>query len=216
MSTAKHLPVRTRVVRVAVAWPVIAIGIALLINAHVGVAPFDVLNTGVTDALDAPFSIVYPCVALTFFAIGALLGGAIGWASVLGTFVIGPLIGVFTRVIPEPDLLVLRATMMAVATVLLAGAVCLVITTELGAGPTEVFMLGLVNHNMPIVYARWISDGLPLVLGALLGGAVGVGTVIFGIVLGPMIKFGLGVMHYSPPHQSDDEQRENTALTRSA
>jgi uncharacterized protein len=194
--------------RVAVAWPLIALGIALLLQAHLGVAPFDVLNTGVANALDLSFSIVYPCVALIFFAVGALLGGRIGWASVIGTFVIGPLIVVFRDRIPEPEPLFIRFAMLTVATLLLAGSVCLVITAELGAGPTEVFMLGLINHNVPIVWARWTSDGLPLIVGAILGGAVGVGTIIFALALGPLIKIGLGLVHYVPPHQPERIQAQ--------
>ncbi|MEO7397356.1 MAG: hypothetical protein ABIW84_02220 [Ilumatobacteraceae bacterium] len=190
-----------RLIRVGLAWPLIALGVALLIEANLGVAPFDVLNTGVAETLDAPFSIVYPCVALIFFSIGALLGGKIGWASVLGTLVIGPLIGLFTDLTPEPDRIVVRAAMVVVATLVLATAICLVITAELGAGPSEVLMLGLVNHNMALVYARWISDGVPLVVGASLGGAVGVGTVLFALALAPLIKYGLTVLHYEPPHQ---------------
>ncbi len=194
--------------RVAVAWPLIAFGIALLLQAHLGVAPFDVLNTGVANAFDVSFSIVYPCVALIFFAVGALLGGRIGWASVLGTFVIGPLIVVFRDLMPEPDPLLIRFAMLTLATLILAGSVCLVITAELGAGPTEVFMLGLINHNVPIVWARWISDGLPLIVGAMLGGAVGIGTIIFAVALGPLIKIGLELLHYVPPHQPELTQAQ--------
>ena len=72
----------------------------------------------------------------------------------------------------------------------LAVAICLVVTTELGAGPTEVVMLGLINRGMGIVPARWISDGTPLVVGTLLGGAIGPGTLFFALSMGPMVKFG--------------------------
>jgi len=195
------ISLRTRLLRVGVSWPLIALGIALLLDAHLGVAPFDVLTTGVVDVSGVSFGIIYPLVSLTFFGIGALLGGKVGFASVLGTFVIGPLIGVFRNVTPQPDSLVARGALVIAATLILAVAVCLIITTELGPGPTEVFMLGLVNHNMPIVYARWISDGLPLVVGVALGGTVGIGTVFFALALGPLIKYGLTALHYTPPHQ---------------
>lgn len=201
--SSPRLSLRVRIVRVGISWPLIALGVALLLRANLGVSPFDVLNTGVAKAFDAPFSIVFPGVAVVFFALGALLGGRVGWASVFGTFVIGPLIGVFREVVPEPEMLVPRIAMMAGATALLATAVCLLITTELGPGPSEVFMLGLVNRNVPIVLARWISDGLPLCAGAALGGSVGVGTVIFGFALAPLIKYGLAVLHYVPPHQPE-------------
>lgn len=196
--------------RVALAWPLIAMGIALLLDAHLGVAPFDVLNTAVSEALDVPFSIVYPAVSVLFFAMGVALGGRIGWASVAGTLVIGPLIGVFRDLVPEPERLVPRCAMVIVATLILAAAVCIVITTELGAGPTEVFMLGLVHRGVPLVIARWFTDGFPLVLGTVLGGAAGVGTVVFGLALGPLIKVGLATMGYET---KPDEQRTPVTAT---
>ena len=64
-------------------------------------------------------------------------------------------------------------------------------------------MLGLIRRGTPLVVARWVSDGLPLVVGALLGGAVGVGTIIFGFALGPLIKLGFRLLHYVPPRRAD-------------
>jgi len=83
-------------------------------------------------------------------------------------------------------------------TLILAVAICLVVSTELGAGPTEVVMLGLMHRGMGIVPARWISDGTPLVVGTLLGGAIGPGTLLFALSMGPMVKFGLRRLHYEP------------------
>ena len=194
---------RTRLWRLVICWPLVALGIAMLLRAHLGVAPFDVLSTGTTKALGWPFSVVYLAVSLVFYAVGAALGGRLGWASVVGTFVISPLISVFHALVPESPALAVRIPLMAGATVILAVAVCLVITTELGAGPTEVFMLGLIRRGTPLVVARWVSDGLPLVVGALLGGAVGVGTIIFGFALGPLIKLGFRLLHYVPPRRAD-------------
>ena len=80
----------------------------------------------------------------------------------------------------------------------LAVGICLVITTDLGAGPTEVVMLGLIKHHVPVVPARWLSDGVPMLVGLALGGDLGVGTVVFLIAMGPLVKFGLRRLHYVP------------------
>jgi uncharacterized membrane protein YczE len=197
------LPWRARIFRLTLAWPLIALGIALLLVADLGVAPFDVLSTGVAHATGWPFTIAYLSVSLLFFGIGAALGGKVGPASVIGTFVIGPLITVFRDLLPDPTTWLARIAMVLLATLLLSTAVCLVITSELGAGPTEVLMLGLVRHGVPIVTARWLTDGTPLLVGAALGGAVGIATVIFGIALGPLIRFGLRVLRYVPPSKTE-------------
>jgi uncharacterized membrane protein YczE len=189
------------VTRLAIAWPVIALGIALLLDAELGVAPFDVLNTGAARAFDIPFAAAYLVMSIVFFAVGGALGGKLGWGSVIGTFVIGGLLPVCRWLVPAPAAIVPRAAMLVVAVVLLAIAVCLVVSTELGAGPSEVLMLGLIARNVPIVAARWVADGVPILIGVVLGGAAGVGTVILAFLLAPLIKIGLALLHYEPPHE---------------
>ena len=114
----------------------------------------------------------------------------------MGTAVIGPLVNMVLRIIPEQRLLLPRMGLFGAGTLIIAVAICLVITTELGAGPTEVVMLGLIRRGMDIVPARWIADGTPLVIGTVLGGAIGAGTVLFALLLGPMVKFGLRRLKY--------------------
>jgi uncharacterized membrane protein YczE len=101
--------------------------------------------------------------------------------------------------IPEQDRLSIRIPLFVVGLLVIAVAICLVIPTELGPGPTEVLMLGLVARGMDVVPARWISDGLPVAIGVALGGAFGAGTVIWVLCMGPMVKFGLRRLHYVPP-----------------
>jgi uncharacterized membrane protein YczE len=100
--------------------------------------------------------------------------------------------------IPEQHALIPRVAMLAAGLVVIAVAISLVVTTELGPGPTEVLMLGLVHRGMDIVPARWLSDGLPVVVGAVLGGSIGVGTVAFVLTMGPMVKLGLRLLGYRP------------------
>ena len=109
------------------------------------------------------------------------------------------MVNLVLRAVPERDALALRVPFLLGGILIIAVAICLVVTTELGAGPTEVMMLGLVNRGLGVVPARWISDGTPLVVGAALGGSIGVGTVVFALGMGPMVKFGLRRLGYTPP-----------------
>jgi len=187
---------RTRLLRLVASWVLVAIGVPMLIRAELGVAPFDVLNTGVTEATGWSLGVAFIVNAMIFFTIGTLLGARPGWGSIVGTAVIGPLVDTALRIIPDQRLLLPRMGLFGAGTLIIAVAICLVITTELGAGPTEVVMLGLIRRGMDIVPARWIADGTPLVIGTVLGGAIGVGTVLFALLLGPMVKFGLRRLKY--------------------
>lgn len=188
-----------RITRVAVSYVFVAVGVALLIRGEVGVAPYDVLNTGLTETFDVPFAVAFVATSATFYGIGIALGGRTGWASLVGTFVIAPLIQVALAVIPETSDLHSRVPMFVVGVLLLAAGVCLVISTEMGPGPGEVFMLGLIARGVPVTSARWMTDGVAFVAGLALGGAVGFGTILFAFAFGPLVAAGLRLLHYTPP-----------------
>jgi uncharacterized membrane protein YczE len=189
----------TRLARLFVSWVMVGVGVPLLVRSQLGVAPFDVLNTGLNERTGWSFGLCFVLMSAVFFGSGYLLGAKLGWACLGGTLTIGVLVNLVLRVVPERDALAVRVPFLAGGILIIAVAICLVVTTELGPGPTEVLMLGLVNRGVGVVPARWISDGTPLVVGAALGGSLGVGTVAFALGMGPMVKFGLRRLHYTPP-----------------
>lgn len=199
MNVNPKLTMRERVGRVAVSYILVSIGVALLVSAELGVAPYDVLNTGISDTLGIRFGFAFVITSAVFYGTGMLLGGRTGWASLIGTIVIAPLVEGALAIFPEPEMLAGRIPMFVIGVLVLVVGVCLVITTEMGPGPGEVFMLGLIAHGITVARARWMTDGLALALGAALGGAVGVGTVVFAFAFGPLVAGGLRALHYVPP-----------------
>jgi uncharacterized membrane protein YczE len=189
---------RTRLIRLLVSWVAVAIGVSLLVRAELGVAPFDVLNSGLSDRTGWSFGVCFLTSGLTLFAIGRLLGGRLGIASVLGAVTIGPMINVFLAHLQHQERLVIRVPFLVVGILTIGVGICLGIASRLGPGPSEVFMLGLVHHGVGVVVARWLSDLLPIAIGAALGGAVGFGTVAFLVGMGPLVKIGLRIVGFVP------------------
>ena len=189
----------TRLTRLVGSWLMVGIGVPLLVQSHLGVAPFDVLNTGLTEVTDWSLGVCFALMSVVFFGAGFLLGARLGWACLGGTLVIGTVVNLMLRVMPDDANLAVRSAFLVSGLLIIGVAICLVVTTELGPGPTEVLMLGLVNRGLGVVPARWISDGAPLAAGALLGGSFGVGTVLFAVGMGPLVKAGLRALHYTPP-----------------
>lgn len=187
-----------RTVRLVGSWIGVGIGVPLLIRAELGVAPFDVLNTGVSTATGWSLGVAFVVDACVFYLVGWLMGAKLGWACIGGTIIIGPMVNFWLRVIPVQHAMVPRLGLFVAGLAVIAVAICFVITTELGPGPSEVFMLGLVVRGMGVVPARWISDGLPLAIGAPIGGAIGPGTLVFAVSMGPMVKVGLSRLNYQP------------------
>lgn len=179
-------------------WLLVAVGVPLLLRAELGVAPMDVLNSGLADTLPGGFALWWTLTGLLCYVLGAVMGAPPGPASVAGTVAIGPLIGLVLGWLPEPEMLVPRLAMMVGGTLCIAVAICLIVSTELGPGPPEVVMLGLVHRGLGVVPARWLADGVPFVIGVVLGGAFGFGTVVFAVAMGPMVKFGLKALKFEP------------------
>ena len=188
-----------RLARLFASWAAVGIGIPMILRAELGASPFDVLNTGLSQVTGWSFGICFVVNSIVFFGAGRAMGARLGWACIAGTLVIGPLVNLVLDLIPEQEALAARIPLFVGGLLVIAVAICLVIPTELGPGPTEVLMLGLVARGMDVVPARWISDGLPVVIGAVMGGAFGVGTVAWVLVMAPMVKYGLRRMHYVPP-----------------
>jgi uncharacterized membrane protein YczE len=188
-----------RVARVLAGWATISIGIAFMIQARVGVAPIDSLIKGLADRTHWNFGLVFIGVAVAFYTIGWVLGSPPGPASVIGSFVIGPAINAATHIINQPSALIIRLGYYAVGLVLVATGICLIITTDLGAGPSEVLMLGLHRKGISLLSSRWIVDAAHLAMAFALRGPIGIGTAIFLVAMGPLIRFGLRQLGFVPP-----------------
>ena len=188
----------TRLFRLLISWVGIGVAVPLLVKAKLGVAPYDVLNTGLHQSTAWSLGICFIVTSAVFFGTGYLLGAKLGWACLGGTLTIGVLVNRVLAVLPDQRRLLPRGGYLVVGTLIIAAAICLVVSTNLGPGPSEVVMLGLVNRGLGVAPAQWISDGVPLVVGAALGGSVGVGTVAFAFGMGPMVKFGLRRLGYHP------------------
>ena len=189
---------RARLLRLGVSWAGVGIGVPLLVNADLGLGPFDVLNSGLSRASGWSFGLCFIIASIVFFATGRLLGARLGWTCLVGTVVIGAMVNLVLRVLPEPDAIATRIAFLVVGIAIIATAICLVISTEMGPGPTEVVMIGLAQRGMGIAGARWLADGTSVVAGALLGGSIGPGTLVFAVGMAPMVKFGLRRLGYSP------------------
>jgi uncharacterized membrane protein YczE len=136
-----------RLTRLVVSWLMVGLGVPLLVRSNLGVAPFDVLNTGLNEVTELSFGLCFILMSAVFFGTGYLLGAKLGWACLGGTLTIGVMVNLVLRAVPERDALALRVPFLLGGILIIAVAICLS-ATELGAGPTEVMMLGLVNRRL--------------------------------------------------------------------
>lgn len=161
--------------------------LALMVRAHLGLAPWDVLHSGLTRYVPLTIGQVIVVVSFLVLLLWVPLRETPGIGTISNAVVIGFAADATLAVLHAPDVLWLRGTMM-VAGVLLNGlATALYIGSQLGRGPRDGLMTGL--HRRTGRSLRLVRTGLELAvvaLGLLLGGVAGVGTVLYALAIGPL------------------------------
>lgn len=170
-------------------------GEALLVVSDLGNGPWTVLAQGLT--VRAPVSI-----GLATFIISTLvlilwipLRERPGLGTIANAIVISIALQVGVLVIPHPEPMWLRVATVITGIALIGLGSGLYLTTNLGPGPRDGWMTGLhVRYGWPVSRVRLGIEVTVLILGWLLGGTVGLGTVLFAVLIGPSVGWGLRAM----------------------
>jgi uncharacterized membrane protein YczE len=175
---------------------VVATGVALTIQAELGVAPYDVVTTGMHERFDIPIGVAAVLLPLLFVVLGGLLGARVGAGTALDVALVGPVLGIVLDRLPEVEAIAPRMGLYAVGFVVLTVGIVLVIIPELGAGPAELVMLAVADKGYPLAPARTAIELVCVAVGFAIGGQVGVGTVVFAVLIGPALRRTLTFVGY--------------------
>lgn len=167
------------------------LGVAILIDANLGAAPWDVFHVGLSHHL--PFSVgqIIIGTGLALLLLWIPLRERPGLGTVLNAVVIGVVVDLVSPLIPDVDAIPIRAAMMIGAILLIAIGSGFYIGAGLGPGPRDGLMTGLAKRGISVRLARTIVELVVLVAGVLLGGTIGVGTVAFMLGIGPLVQIFL-------------------------
>ena len=182
--------------------------IAMMIRAAVGVSPWDVLGQGVALRTGIPFGWVVNIVGALVLLLWFPLRQRPGWGTVANVLLIGPSAEVGLAIVSSPDALWLDILLFAGGLVLLAVATGLYLGARMGPGPRDGLMTGIHQRfGVPIWAARAAVEITVLGVGWLLGGNVGIGTVAFALLIGPLVNVVLPVLRVP-----DDYRRTSRTL----
>ena len=186
---------RRRLPQLLVGIPVLGVGIALTLQARLGVSPYDVLHQGIAARAGLSVGTVVILVGLAILVLWIPLRQRPGLGTVLNTLTVGLVIDLAVHVIPEPDLLAVRIPLLVAGIVVTGLGMGLYIGAGLGPGPRDCLMTGLSAKGFPLWAVRTVLELAALLAGWVLGGNVGVGTVAFAFSIGPLGHFFLGRLH---------------------
>jgi uncharacterized membrane protein YczE len=186
---------RRRLPQLLVGIPVLGIGIAMTLQARLGVSPYDVLHQGIAAKTGRSVGTVVIVVGIIILVFWIPLRQRPGLGTVLNTLTVGVVIDLAVRVVPEPELLAARIPLLVAGIAITGLGMGLYIGAGLGPGPRDGLMTGLAAKGFPLWAVRTALELAALAVGWILGGNVGIGTVAFAFSIGPLGHFFLAHLH---------------------
>jgi len=192
-TTAATIPARS--VHPARRWAQLFVGlvaygaaVGLMISAEVGLDPWTVFAQGWSRTVGIPIGIMTVLIGIVVLLLWIPLKQRPGIGTVLNVIVVGPVIDLTLLVVDTPESLVARWVVFAGGLALLALATGLYIGAGFGPGPRDGLMTGAhARFGWPIWAVRTAVELTVLATGWMLGGTVGLGTVAFALLIGPMV-----------------------------
>ena len=168
------------------------VSLALMVRSTLGLAPWDVLHSGLTRYV--PLTLGQTVVAMSFvvLVLWIPLREKLGIGTIANALVVGMAADATLALLAQPDAWWARVVLLAVGVVGNALATAMYIGAQFGRGPRDGLMTGLARRTGWSI--RLVRTGLEVtvvVLGLLLGGALGVGTVAYALAIGPLTQLML-------------------------
>lgn len=182
--------------RLLLGFIVYGLAIVLMIHANIGLSPWDVLHQGISLKTGLTMGQISIGVGVIIIVIDALMGEGIGFATLGNVFLIGTFLDIFENlnIIPYANNLFTGIIMMLMGIFLAAIATVLYLKPALGSGPRDGLMLAINKRSSKSVgTVRTMIEITVLTIGWLLGGSVGIGTIISGFGIGYAIQIAFKV-----------------------
>lgn len=171
------------------------LAIAMMIRAAIGISPWDVLAQGVSLRTGIPFGLVTNIVGVIVLLLWIPLRQRLGIGTVLNALLIGPSAEVGLWLIPLQDNIWVRIALFVGGLLLLAVATGLYIGARFGPGPRDGLMTGInTRFGVRIWIVRTSIEVVVLVIGWILGGNVGIGTLAFAVLVGPLVHITMPIL----------------------
>lgn len=175
-------------------------GVYLTIQANIGAGPWDVLNIGIAKTTGVLYGNASVAVSVLILVIDILLKEPIGIAMFIDAFTVGKAVDFFNWLHPVPKC----GSPLTGVPVMLAGLVVLAYTqfaymyASLGCGPRDTLLVGLAKRlrKIPIGAVSIALLSTATLIGRLLGGPVGIGTLICAFGAGPIMQLAFRTVRF--------------------
>lgn len=190
-----------RVLRLIFGLFVYGVGIVFTIRANIGYAPWDVFHAGLAKTVGISFGTASIWVGVMIVILAVILGERVGLGTLLNMVLIGVFIDLimFLGVVPLASNFFLGLLMMAIGMIVIALATFFYIGSGFGAGPRDSLMVAVTRlTKLPVGVCRGSIEVMAVLAGWLLGGLLGIGTVISAFSIGFFVQMTFKVIGFDP------------------
>ena len=168
------------------------LGVAMTVHASLGIAPWDVFAQGISIQTGLSFGVSTVVVSALVLLAWIPLKVKPGIGTIANAVLIGLFADFWLLVLPDTSIYWQRLIIFLVGVVIVAIATGLYISSALGSGPRDGLMQGTANAvDKPFWMVRTAYEGTVLTLGALMGGQVREGTLIFALSIGYLVQLSM-------------------------
>lgn len=168
------------------------VGCAVMVDAGIGLDPWTVFAEGVSKNTGIGIGWVVSITGFLVLLLWIPLRQRPGVGTVANILVVGAAMQFSLPLLGTPDHWLARVVMFLAGTALVGVASGIYIGARLGPGPRDGLMTGIHQRwGWPIWAGRLGVEATVLVTGWLLGGTVGLGTVLFAVLIGPIVHVSL-------------------------
>ena len=181
---------------------IFSIGVYLTIQANIGLAPWDCLSMGASYRVGMSYGIVHTIISIIIVLIDVLLKEKIGYGTILDALLVGNYVDLIDHFITLPDFnsLPISIVMVCVGLLIMGYGQVFYMDAAQGCGPRDSLLVALGKRfpHTPIGIVQTGMVGIALLIGWLLGGPVGIGTVISVFGLGTALQIVCKILHFEP------------------
>lgn len=177
-----------------------ALGTCFIVQADIGLAPWDAFSMGLSLATGLSFGDIVIVTGILILIVDYAMHEQLGFGTILNALLIGKFIDLiqWARLVPKMEHYASGIAMLLAGEIVLCLATFLYVGTGLGCGPRDALMVALGKRfqEKPIGLIRGIIEGSVLLAGWLLGAKIGIGTVIAVFGIGFILQFTFKLLRF--------------------
>ena len=190
---------------IQIGFALFGLSISLTIRSNLGTGTWSVFEVALADITGLSVGTITVIVGFTVLIIALLLREKVGWGTLGNILSIGPWLDLCLWLIPSVENQIVLQSAMLLGGVLAQGiASAVYIGVDAGAGPRDSLMLALHRTTkLSLRMARGSVEVAVFIIGWLLGGPAGIGTLVFALLIGPAVQWAFKLFNVQP-HKEDE------------